>query len=280
MKHLHNQLLSIYNSLSSGTTTDPRGLSVYETFMERLVIEPGNSIINFDDRPFNWSYFLGEICWYFSKSNSIDWISKFSSFWNGIADSNNNINSNYGKILFNGQLSWAHNKLKADKNTRQAIAFINDKEYQYEGNKDFICTMYLNFWIRNNKLYMKVQMRSNDLFYGTTFDVPFFAIIHKSMLNSLLETYTDLILGEYYHYADNVHFYEKHKPIVDKICKSKKYSPVFIIEKCPLLLINSINTTLTDAAKSLLAETEMLINISKITNTEAKAILQKYFFIQ
>jgi hypothetical protein len=99
MRSLHNQLLSIYNSLSKGATTDPRGIPVYETFMENLVIEPGNSIINFDDRPFNWSYFLGEICWYFSKSKSIDLISKFSSFWNGIADNNNNINSNYGKIL-------------------------------------------------------------------------------------------------------------------------------------------------------------------------------------
>lgn len=278
--NLHNQLLKIYKKLSNKLPTDPRGIPVYETFIEHLIIEPGNSIINFYNRPFNWSYFLGEICWYFSKSQSIEWISKFSSFWNNIADNNGNINSNYGKILFNEQLSWAYNKLKGDKYTRQAISFINGKDYQYNGNKDFICTMYLNFWIRDNKLYMKVQMRSNDLFYGTTFDIPFFAIIHKSMLNSLLETYPELTLGEYYHYADNMHFYEKHKPVVDKICKSRKYNQVFIIERNPLLIINEHTTILTDAAKTLLAETEQMINISKITNTEAKIILQKYFYIQ
>mgnify|MGYP000238431102 FL=1 len=107
--------------------------------------------------------------------------------------------------------------LKADKNTRQAIAFLNQPKFQFEGNKDFVCTMYLNFWIRDNKLNMKVQMRSNDIFYGLTFDAPFFAFVHQHVRLWLLDQYQDLELGTYHHCVDNIHFYERHFELANNI---------------------------------------------------------------
>ena len=112
---------------------------------------------------------------------------------------------------------WALNSLIQDKNSRQAIAFLNQPKFQFPSNKDFVCTMYLNFFIRDNKLNMKVQMRSNDIFYGLTFDAPFFSFVHQHMRLWLLDTYPDLELGTYYHCADNIHFYERHFELAENI---------------------------------------------------------------
>ena len=95
--------------------------------------------------------------------------------------------------------------------------FFNRPDFQFEGNKDFVCTMYANFFIRNNKLNMKLQMRSNDVFYGLTFDAPFFSFLHQSIYLILKDTMPDLELGTYYHYADNMHFYERHFELANNI---------------------------------------------------------------
>jgi thymidylate synthase len=64
---------------------------------------------------------------------------------------------------------------------------------------------------------MKVQMRSNDIFYGLTFDAPFFALVHQHVYLWLREKYSDLELGEYFHFADNIHFYERHFDLANQI---------------------------------------------------------------
>jgi thymidylate synthase len=205
---------------SSRLDANPRGLKVKESLLTTLPIDPTLPFPNFRNRKFNFGYFAGELAWYLKKDNDVDYISKFSGFWKNITNpGTNEINSNYGTLLFGEQLNWVVESLKSDKNSRQAIAFLNQPKFQFEGNKDFVCTMYLNFFIRNNKLHMKVQMRSNDIFYGLTFDAPFFAFVHQHVRLWLLDDYPDLELGAYYHSADNSHFYERHFDLADRIMK-------------------------------------------------------------
>lgn len=201
-----------------GTVEQPRDLKVKELVAQQFVFDPTKVIADFENRSFNFKYFAGELVWYLNKDRNVDYISNFSNFWSNITNpESNEINSNYGSLLFGDQLKWVVKSLKVDKNTRQAIAFLNQPKFQFEGNKDFVCTMYINFWIRDNKLHMKVQMRSNDIFYGLTFDAPFFGLIHQHVRLWLLETYPDLTLGTYYHCADNVHFYERHFELANNI---------------------------------------------------------------
>ena len=205
---------------SSRMESNPRDLKVKESLLTTLPIDPTLPFANFRNRKFNFSYFAGELAWYLKKDNDVDYISKFSGFWSTLTNPDSNeINSNYGSLLFGEQLNWVVDSLKSDKNSRQAIAFLNQPKFQFEGNKDFVCTMYLNFFIRNNKLYMKVQMRSNDIFYGLTFDAPFFAFVHQHVRLWLLEDYPDLELGSYYHSSDNSHFYERHFDLANRIMK-------------------------------------------------------------
>ena len=168
-------------------SADPRGLKVKEQIFGSMEIDPIQPIANFKSRPFNWKYFAGELAWYLKGDRDIDYINNFSSFWKGITNPNSNeINSNYGSLVLNEQLEWVVDSLVKDRNSRQAIMFFNRPDFQFEGNKDFVCTMYANFFIRNNKLHMKIQMRSNDMFYGLTFDAPFFSFLHQSLLELII----------------------------------------------------------------------------------------------
>jgi len=259
MKTFSHQFQQIISDIKiNGEVSKPRDLEVTELLYAGYQINPKEPFANFTSREFNWKYFAGELAWYLNKDTNIDYINKFSGFWKNITNpGTNEINSNYGSLLFGEQLQWVVDSLKADKNTRQAIAFLNQPKYQFEGNKDFVCTMYLNFSIRHNKLDMKVQMRSNDIFYGLTFDSPFFAFVHQHVYLWLKSTYPELELGVYHHWADNIHFYERHFELAEKIVNEplheKQYNmellePVFNIENGVMSLtphgismINSIN---------------------------------------
>lgn len=208
----------ISNIETNGTVEQPRDLKVKELTVQQFVFDSKMPIADFESRSFNFKYFAGELVWYLNKDRDVNYISNFSNFWSHITNPyTNQINSNYGSLLFGEQLEWVVKSLRLDKNTRQAIAFLNQPKFQFAGNKDFVCTMYLNFWIRDNKLHMKVQMRSNDIFYGLTFDAPFFSFVHQHVRLWLLDTYKDLELGDYHHCVDNVHFYERHFDLANNI---------------------------------------------------------------
>lgn len=219
---------------NDGQISQPRDLKVKELAIDVREFDPRYTVANFRNRQFNYKYFAGELAWYLQRDRDINYISQFSGFWKGITNpGTNEINSNYGSLIFNEQLEWVIESLKKDKNSRQAIAFLNQPKFQFEGNKDFVCTMYLNFFIRDNKLNMKVQMRSNDIFYGLTFDAPFFSFVYQHVLMALQTEYTDLGFGTYYHCADNIHFYERHFELADKI----KQEPI-IDEKNDRIRVN------------------------------------------
>ena len=238
----------------NGKVSKPRDLEVSELMYTGYAIDPTQPIANFNSREFNWKYFAGELVWYLNKDTNIDYINKFSGFWKGITNpGTNEINSNYGSLLFGEQLQWVTDSLKKDKNTRQAIAFLNQPKYQFEGNKDFVCTMYLNFSIREDKLDMKVQMRSNDIFYGLTFDAPFFAIVHQHVYLWLKSTYPELSLGTYHHFADNIHFYERHYDLAEKIVHEPLHENQYKMELTePLFNIDKGNMIITDHAMQMI----------------------------
>ena len=282
MQSANEEVYRLLNKINEeGSESAPRGLKVRELHMHTLKLSPSFPLMDFEDRPFNFKYFMGEMAWYLLKDSNISYINNFSSFWNRIADHAGNVNSNYGKLLFGDQLQWVLDTLKADINSRQAIAFVNQPKFQYEGNKDFVCTMYLNFWVRDNKLNMKVQMRSNDIFYGLSYDAPFFAFIQQSVWHWLRKTYPELELGMYYHSADNIHYYERHFNVAESIQSTQPKNPLFFQLREPLFLISSGTMLPTTAGIKFIQDVQELINSGEtITQEVSREILTKYFFIQ
>ena len=279
---LNREFVEIIHSIEDlGTVSAPRGQKVKELEMATLSISPIFAIPEFKSRKFNWKYFAGELAWYLQKDNHIGFISQFSNFWGGISSSEGYINSNYGKLLFGSQLQWALDSLKKDKHTRQAVCFLNQPKFQYEDNKDFVCTMYINFWIRDNKLNMKVQMRSNDIFYGLSYDAPFFSFVMQTMLHWLKPTYEDLSLGTYYHCADNIHFYERHFELAESILNEEDAEdPIYFLLKEPLFTLNDGIMVYTPAAYTFFEDVNALIEKEKTTQEDWKKLLSTIFYLQ
>ena len=215
-----------------GLESQPRDQKVKESFFEMMVIDPLFPLCDFSARPVNWRYTAGELMWYLSKESDPMKILPFSKFWDKLRNPNGTVNSNYGNLLFGKQLRWVYDSLCKDKDSRQAIAFLNESRFQYPENKDFVCTLNLLFFIRNNELNMRVNIRSNDMIRGFSFDAPFFSFILQDMYLWLKETkYPELFLGTYYHFADNIHYYEEHYDIIDKISKEESIAqPIFSLK--------------------------------------------------
>ena len=283
VRELINEI-EFYSSNNPGA--NPRGLKVKEALITGFAIDPRYPCIDFQARPMNWKYLAGELAWYLYQNRNISLINKFSSFWKNIADEDNKVNSNYGNILLKNrptttQVAWVVNSLKKDKDTRQAVAFVGGKDYQYEGNKDFVCTLYANFFIRDNQLHMKVQMRSNDIVYGMQYDVPWFSTLHQNILYELQETYPDLKLGKYFHFSDNSHYYERHFDLIDEIKKEEiKPGPKLILKK-PLWLSNDKGKTeLTPVAHEFLKSvSNKLEDMETMSQDDWKEVLKEIFEI-
>lgn len=261
-----------------GNESQPRDLKVREVLLADFDIDPAKPIANFENRPFNWKYLAGELAWYLHRDRDIDYISNFSSFWKGITNPNSNqINSNYGSLVINDeQISWVVESLKKDINSRQAIMFFNRPDFQFEGNKDFVCTMYANFFVRDNALMMKVQMRSNDIFYGLTFDAPFFSFLHQSVWHILKETYPDLNIGYYFHYADNLHYYERHFEMADLILAEEEDQEDRFILKKPFIDYKNGAVSLSDVGREFCNRIDSTIGQKEVNY---KNILKDYFEI-
>lgn len=196
----------------------PRDKEIKEVLnLSFCINNPLNNLFENAARTIPLRYLAGELSWYFSGSNRVEDIQEYSSFWNAIKNTDNTVNSAYGYILFKKnnqhnftQWQWALDSLLNDKESRQAIMYFGGSDYQYENNKDFVCTCFGHFLIRNNQLHFMVTMRSNDLIRGMTFDVPFFMLLQQNMLLLLKEKYPELTLGSYYHTANSAHVYEEH----------------------------------------------------------------------
>ena len=208
--------------------TSPRGKNIAEvTNCTFIINDPTKCVLKNPHRDNIDKYLAGELKWYFTGDNKIETISKYSGFWSGIANPDGTANSAYGDLIFKRtnehgwtQWGWSLMSLLKDKDSRQAVMYFGRQDFQTEHTKDFPCTCYGQFLIRDNKLHFHIYMRSNDIIRGTTFDVPFFCLLQQNMLLLLQEKYINLKLGDYYHNATSLHLYEEHFVLAEEILSS------------------------------------------------------------
>jgi thymidylate synthase len=209
--------------INNGRKISPRGLETTElsdVFLE--LKNPLKCIVTLKSRDINYKYLRNELRWYLSGSLDVCDINKHSSFWSKLADPNGTINSNYGFIALKdkyagkSQLEWCIDSIKKDINTRQAVINYNQPKHKYPNNKDFVCTLSQQFIVRDNKLDSIVFMRSNDLIFGLTYDMPWFCLLMKMVAKEC-----NLKLGYYKHYAASLHVYKKHYKMLKDISKDE-----------------------------------------------------------
>lgn len=175
-------------------------------------------------RSSQFRYIAAEFLWYYLGRNDVNFISKYAKFWEKIKNDDGTANSAYGNLIFKiknehgfSQYQWAIGALLKDPNTRQAVMHFNMPMHQYSDNKDFVCTMNVNVHIRDNKLHLKLNIRSNDAIWGAPTDAAFFCSLQLQMLQHLRSVYPELELGTYTHVADSYHVYDHHYELVEKM---------------------------------------------------------------
>lgn len=167
------------------------------------ILNPKDNIIHTKWRNFSSKYAQREWQWYLEADPNAEEISNYAPIWKSMMDENGNVRSNYGwQWNRNNQLIKVVDKLRSNKNTRQATISIYDGKEIDTYDKDTPCTYAIQFTIANDKLHMSVLMRSNDLWYGFCNDQYCFSNLHN-----LVATQLKLPLGTYYHFAHNLHLY-------------------------------------------------------------------------
>ena len=173
----------------------------------------------------NEEYIQRELEWYLSESLNVNDIpGKTPKIWEQVSDKDGFINSNYGWTTFSKENYSQFDKVleefsKNNKYSRQGvIIFIRPtmhEDSKRNGMHDFICTYCYNFKIERDidgidKLYMMVNMRSNDCVFGYLNDKGFADYVFNRMLNELQKTYPELQKGVMFWKADNFHVYPRH----------------------------------------------------------------------
>lgn len=164
----------------------------------------------------NLTYLAAELLWYWSARNDLKFIGKFSNMWDKVTDDGETANSAYGYILqkkhgFN-QIEKIIELLKVDPYSRRAVININVPNENVINTKDEMCTICMNYQIRNNKLHCTCVMRSNDLNYGLRNDIAYFIYLQKYIASKL-----GVAVGTYTHFAMSIHFYDRDFDFVKKV---------------------------------------------------------------
>ncbi len=203
----------------------PRGMEVREIRDCSMEIEdPMKNIYTNKFRSSQLKYIAAEILWYFSGTNNPTYIENYASMWKNLHNDDGTVNSSYGNLIFSEynkhgftQYDWVIQSLTKDKDSRQAFMHFNKPEHQYLKNKDQVCTLQSLFHIRENKLYMTLTMRSNDVIYGFMTDWAFFSVLHYHTYLTLKDWYPDLEMGSYTHISHSMHVYERHYDMIKKM---------------------------------------------------------------
>lgn len=201
-----------YTALSEqadqGTNNTSRDGAVVGEFIDAVMVveDPTRSIVSSPIRKMPMRYAVGELAWYLSGSNRVLDIAQYAKKWVEISDDGKTNNSAYGHRIFHrfGFDQWEYVKelIRKDPNTRQAVIHIKDASNK--PTKDTPCTVYLQFFLRDNKLSLSVHMRSNDIWMGVPYDMFSFCFLQVKMAMEL-----GVEVGTYTHYAGSLHMYER-----------------------------------------------------------------------
>lgn len=103
------------------------------------------------------------------------------------------------------QMDDAVTLLRTDPDSREAVVSIWREGDIVGGQAHNLCTVSLQFLLRDGGLDVLATMRSNDAWYGLCYDIFQFAQVQATVARCL-----DVPVGRYFHTAASMHLYERH----------------------------------------------------------------------
>ncbi|EAU64710.1 thymidylate synthase [Stigmatella aurantiaca] len=172
------------------------------------------------ERKTNIIFNFAEALWYLSGQADLEQISYYApSIRKYSMDGRTLTGTAYGAKLFRfggaaiNQWNRAVDLLKEDPNTKRAVLQIFDAhELLIQDNIDVSCTLGLQFFVREGRLYAAAYMRANDAFRGVVSDIFSFTFLQEMMARQL-----GLKVGSYFHYVGSFHIYEPDIAAVERL---------------------------------------------------------------
>ena len=150
---------------------------------------------------------LGELVWYFSKSNALAPIQRYIPKYADESDDGETVYGGYGPRLFDlrgqNQISNVISLLSESPTSRRAVIQLFEANDISIRRKEIPCTTTLQFIARGTELHMIANMRSNDAYMGLPHDVFCFTMIQEIIARTL-----GLEIGIYHHVVGSLHLYE------------------------------------------------------------------------
>jgi thymidylate synthase len=184
--------------------------------------KPGACWMRIPNRKWNVFLALAEIPWILSGNGNVGWISYFGSNMKSFQDGDNpEFHGAYGlrlrkwplyersdrEIEFD-QISEVVRKLRVDPTTRQAVIALWDPARDNQPSKDIPCNNMVNYTLRDGVLHQTVNIRSNDLVWGTPYNAVQFTHLHVFVAGLL-----GVRMGLFTYVIHNLHYYlDLYKP--------------------------------------------------------------------
>lgn len=181
---------SLIRDISAGREVTIRGhrLKEIEGPVTLCYTEPGACFMPIPGRKFNIFFALAEVMWMWSGRGDVEWISHYNSNMKSFQDGDNpEFHGAYGLRVRKWKPYWglsdtasevdqleeAIKKIVVDPFTRQAVISLWHPAYDNGSppTKDTPCNNLVYFSLRDGKLDMTVVIRSNDVIWGTPYNV-------------------------------------------------------------------------------------------------------------
>ena len=250
-KGINSFLVGASNLLREyGVKRETRGSVCYELpepFYFKIT-EPTATIITIPCRKWNKTLPYAESLWIAAGRNDLNYITYYLERMRDFSDDKIYARGAYGPRIrhFNGamidykvaealdannigidQLRYIAECFREESSTRRAIISLGDvmkDNFNIEGGLkktlDIPCTREVHFIKQSssNKLDIIVKMRSNDMIWGASA----VNIFNYTFMQEYMAAILGLEVGNYYHFADNFHYYDRHKEMVEQLSKVKK----------------------------------------------------------
>lgn len=151
---------------------------------------------------------LGELLWYLAQSDDVRFIKYYVSRYEQESEDGKTIHGAYGPRLFgrNGYHNQIGNvvaRLRKNEDSRRAVIQLFDAADLAGEHIEIPCTCTLQFILRDHRLHMLTNMRSNDAFIGLPHDIFAFTMLQEIVARTLGKE-----VGVYHHVVGSLHLYE------------------------------------------------------------------------
>lgn len=192
---------AIHDVLHDGKEINPRGMQTRELLGYQLRLEDmSRCIITNSVRKLNYAFMVAEWLWIMFGRQDTKFIGAFNKKIMHYSDDGINFYGAYGP-RFEYQIGYVYKTLLNDMSSRQAI--ITTWRPSPIESKDIPCTISLQFLIRDDRLHVIANMRSNDVFFGLPYDT-----FNFCQLGNLVASMLKVDRGSYILNAGSFHLYK------------------------------------------------------------------------